>query len=238
MPLETTKCEPIRSLGEPLQVVCPRCAIETNHEIRAGIECEHEYVDGTFSMFAWDTYQIVRCNGCGTHSFRTVHRNTEESDHDPDTGEEELREKVELYPSRLEGRHSLRDSHFLPFDIERIYKETLSALSGEMPVLAGIGIRALVEAICKERNALGSNLEKRIDGLVAQHVLTADGAEFLHSLRLMGNQAAHEVKPHTLRDLELAMDVVEYVLEGVYLLPRRISHLPQRKPKQDSAPPF
>lgn len=98
-----------------------------------------------------------------------------------------------------------------------------------MPVLAGIGLRALVETVCKEREAEGKNLEQRIDNLVAQGVLTLDGAEFLHSLRIMGNQAAHEVKPHPVADLNLAFDVIEHVLTGVYLIPNRAAQLPQRR---------
>jgi len=44
----------------------------------------------------------------------------------------------------------------------------------------------------------------------------------------MGNAAAHEVKPHSAEDLAVGLDVVEYVLNGVYLLPKLASNLPKR----------
>jgi hypothetical protein len=68
---------------------------------------------------------------------------------------------------------------------------------------------------------------KRIDDLVTQHVLTPDGAAILHSLRVMGNEAAHEVKPHHVEILNVAFDVVEYVLKGVYTIPERAKKLPR-----------
>jgi hypothetical protein len=49
--------------------------------------------------------------------------------------------------------------------------------------------------------------------------LTKDGADILHKLRTLGNDAAHEVKPHSLQELGLAFDVVDYLLLGVFILP-------------------
>jgi len=59
-------------------------------------------------------------------------------------------------------------------------------------------------------------------------VLTKDGADILHSLRNMGNDAAHEVKPHSEVELNVAFDVVENLLENVYLLPQKAKKLPKK----------
>jgi hypothetical protein len=59
-------------------------------------------------------------------------------------------------------------------------------------------------------------------------VLTNDGATILHSLRNMGNDAAHEVKPHREEELKVAFDVVENLLESVYLLPLKAKKLPKK----------
>jgi hypothetical protein len=64
---------------------------------------------------------------------------------------------------------------------------------------------------------------EQIDDLTKQGVLTTDGAAILHKLRTLGNTAAHEVKPHTQKQLGLALDVVEHLLMGVYVLPARAS---------------
>ncbi|ENB4343872.1 DUF4145 domain-containing protein [Vibrio parahaemolyticus] len=95
-------------------------------------------------------------------------------------------------------------------------------MNNESAVLAGIGLRALVETICKDNNAQGRSLYKQIDALVEQSVLTPSGAKILHKIRTLGNDAAHEVKPHNSKQLGLAMDVVEHVLREVYIIPKQV----------------
>lgn len=61
---------------------------------------------------------------------------------------------------------------------------------------------------------------KKIDSLVSASVLTPASA-ILHKIRTLGNQAAHEVKPHSDRQLSLAMNIVEHLLKDVYVLPKQ-----------------
>jgi Domain of unknown function (DUF4145) len=183
---------------------------------------------------ASESYQIVRCRGCETISFRSVSSNSEDLDYAYD-GELEYLERKEVYPPRLAGRPKLKDDGLLPYDVENIYKETHAALCTNLPILAAVGIRALVEAVCAEEEAKGANLEKRIDSLVASGVLTPSGAQILHGLRFMGNEAAHEIKRHSPSTLGTAFDVAENLLQNVYILPEKASRFAKRgasKPRQ------
>jgi len=83
-------------------------------------------------------------------------------------------------------------------------------------------LRALIETICKEKNAEGGNLFKKIDDLVIKQILTPTGCTILHKIRTLGNDAAHEVKPHSDKQLGLAMDVVEHILNDIYILPNKV----------------
>jgi hypothetical protein len=103
--------------------------------------------------------------------------------------------------------------------VRNIYHEVHSAISNNQRVLAGIGIRALVEAVCAQKRAAGGNLEKKIDDLATRNVLTKSAAETLHRTRLLGNAAAHEVAPPNEEELEAAMDIAEQLLMNVYVLP-------------------
>jgi hypothetical protein len=215
--------------GTELRLPCLQCEGRTFHRVVRSAEYVTEYEEYGFSLTSWDEFQIVECLGCRAHSFRQRHRDTENVHSDEDTGAQELEERIELFPKRDTSRAEMDGIHHLPLPIQRVYGETLTALRNAMPVLAGIGIRAIVETVCKERDAQGGSLERRIDDLVTQGVLTKDGAEILHRLRIMGNEAAHEVKPHDTTDLNAAMDVIEYVLTGVYLLSRKAANLPARR---------
>jgi len=137
---------------------------------------------------------------------------------------------TKLYPSRLVGRKKPEWDTELPFQIYRVYDEVHAALCNNISVLGGIGIRAIVETVCKHQGLTTGNLQNKIDGLAAAGVITQAGADILHNLRIMGNTAAHEVKAHTAEELGTAMDVIENLLMNVYILPERARKLPKSKP--------
>jgi len=201
---------------------CESCSRKTRHRILHSID--EPIWDGPDYRVVTATWSIVQCEGCETFSFL----NTDEQVHGyDDKGNVLMAVKKVLYPRRAIGRPPLSDIWHLPFHVKLMYTQTREALCNDMNVLAGIGIRALVEVVCKERKAPGHNLEKRIDGLVQNGDLTPAGAAILHSLRTMGNEAAHEVKAHTSQDLSTAFEVVEHLLTGIYILPAKASNLPK-----------
>jgi len=198
-----------------IRTVCSSCSGEKNHIILA----EKEISDSDENMWWSAEYQIIQCQGCDNIAFRLAARSSE----DTEWTEEGLipNEHVTIYPDT--GRQPMDEYFRLPNQLQSIYLETLKALNTSQPILAGIGIRAIVETVCNERKAKGANLEKMIDDLVAQQVLTKDGAAILHKLRSMGNKAAHEVKPHSKQQLSVAVDIVNHLLLGVYILPKYVA---------------
>jgi len=113
----------------------------------------------------------------------------------------------------------MADHHHLPGKISSIYREVVGAMNAQLPVLSAIGLRALIEAICRERNVHGGNLENLIDGLATSGVLSAAQASILHGHRFLGNIAAHEVLSPKPRELVAALDIAETVLRTIYVLP-------------------
>lgn len=209
-----------KSVGSEVAVPCLKCSGRTTHEVVTSVDHSGDDRD---SDFYWShSYQIIRCKGCETLSYREVSSNSEDYvqiDHD----EWELHECEKLFPARIEGQRDLGDDAFLlPSDLQRIYCETNQALTNGALVLAGIGLRTIVEAVCKEKKALGRDLYEKINDLASKQVLTPSSADILHKIRSLGNKAAHEVKPHTPRQLSLAMGVIEHLLRDVYILPKLV----------------
>lgn len=218
---------PNQTQNKEYRVACGKCLGRTRHKVLQSVDVKG--VDFAWD-FEWiDNYQIIQCQGCDFISFRMGHSDSENTTYDEGNDELIYIETVELYPSRVAGRHKLRQRHFLPSTVSRIYDETHSALSNKQAILAGVGIRALVETVCNEKAAGGHSLENKIDDLVTKGVLTQTGAEILHSMRILGNEAAHQVKPHSEETLNVAMDVVEHLLNDVYVLPAATKALPKRK---------
>lgn len=211
---------------------CPSCTNVSFHRVVVSAKLDKFHEREGYHQTS--RYQVVQCQGCKDLSFRVLTVDNHSYFYDERTGEPIQAQHESLFPPRVKGRRQLSGSHLLPFTVSSIYKETATALANESPILAGIGIRALVEAVCTERSASGHSLEKQIDDLVQQGVLTSPGAEILHSLRLMGNLAAHEAKPHTEGELLVGMDVVENLLNSVYLIPKKAASLPRRESGQSA----
>lgn len=219
----TVKYHINKTQGEEHSLPCIKCTGKTAHKVLASVDVRGDDGDSNYS-FEWATdNQIVQCLGCKTVSFRKTSSNSEDYHQINEDGDFEYNVDEMLYPSRIEGIKGLGDeTHYLPSNVRRIYDETLMALSSQAPVLAGIGLRALLETVCKEKNATGRDLLKKIDSLVSAGILTPASAAILHKIRTLGNAAAHEMKPHSDKQLGLAMDIVEHLLKDVYILPKQV----------------
>lgn len=196
---------------------CAECGKETAHEALTEVDLHDTSPDGDIQV--WYQYYIVKCLGCKTVSFCEEHQCTEDLEYGPMGGD--LINFQKVYPGRIAGRPLLEDTYHLPYGIAKVYKQTHTALCDKISILAGIGLRAIVEAVCMERNAKGKNLNEKIDDLGTQGVLTKDGCDILHSIRLLGNESAHETTDNTEEELFSAFEVVEHLLKTVYIIPQK-----------------
>lgn len=222
MPYKTTT-ELNKTQGKEINIPCSTCSGKPAHNVAVSLDVTGEETYPGGFEFNWNAhYQIAQCLGCKAVSFRKVSTNSEDIYHFDDN-EIEYVETESIYPSRIAGRKALGDdTRYLPAVVHSMYLETLSALANQSHVLAGIGVRALLELVCKEKSATGKDLFHKIDSLVASNSLTPASAAILHKIRALGNAAAHEVKPHTEKQLGLAMDVIEHLMKETFILPKQI----------------
>jgi len=207
-------------------IACGTCNKETCHKVLTSIE-QYDH-DQEADIRVWDNYMTVQCQGCKTISFYHESRCSEDMQFNEETQDAEIIPRCTLYLSRIVGRAALDRIYELPHGLARVYKQTHAAICNNLNVIAGIGMRAIVEAICNEKAAKGKDLKERIDELVNLGLITKDGATILHSIRLMGNKAAHQAKANSQGELAIALDVVEHLLLGVYILPSRAAELTKK----------
>lgn len=193
------------------QARCLVCKNQTQHDIlhKTSRTGKHEEA----GIMWWDTYEVIQCRGCEEISFKHVSSNTEEIDEHGN-----LLPTTRLFPSR-ETREPINDYYNFPAKVVLVYKETLTAISNKAPILAAVGLRAVVEGICEDKGSAGGNLEAKINHLVKQGALSTHQADFLHLQRFMGNDAAHEIAPPAARELEAALSIIENLLATLYILP-------------------
>lgn len=205
---------------------CAKCKNETAHLCLTEVDVADESLCG--NVQGWWQYYIVQCGGCKQVSFCEEKQMSEDWDHDRE-GNMVLNNTQSVYPSRIAGRPLMEDLHRLPFGVGRIYGETHTAIANNQAILTGIGLRTIVEAVCVDKKTKATKLYKQIDELITLGILTAEGAETLHQIRLLGNESAHEAKANTSKELFAAFEVVEHLLRSAYVIPEKAKEL-KKKP--------
>ena len=198
--------------GEHIKIFCSECAGHTNHNILAKKKIDSETDDG----FHYGViHYFGQCAGCDNICY--AQSSWTEDQFDPETGE--MLFDWQTYPRSKGQRSPIDDIHYLPMEIRIIYREAVGAFNNQLHILAAIGLRVLVEAICKERKVGGDNLALLIDGLAQNGILSRNQADILHSHRFMGNAAAHEIQIARPTELIAALEISETVLRTIYVLP-------------------
>lgn len=179
--------------------------------------------DDEFPMSRGGRYETVKCCGCESVFFRETTWDSEDIDYkDNEDGSFSSWEKETetLHPPENNERNTIGSFHLVPEGIQAIYIETASALQYGNLILTGIGIRIIIEIICEDKKTTSSKLWQKINELHTTEVLAKKSAAFLHQLRLLGNQSAHEGRRHDPKQLSAALDGIDHLLENIYVLPQ------------------
>lgn len=197
-------------MSKTVKNYCARCLGNTHHEV-IGM---HSETNDPSEYHCTTEHAVVKCCGCDTVSFRRAF-------HDYETvvqvGEDEWDYvlDVDIYPKKARGKLKL---HNAPEIVQSIYGETCNAFSDGSYTLAGIGFRATIEAICNDQNIAGKELSTRINNLAAKGLISKKDSIRLHSIRFLGNDAAHDIKKPSVQTLEAALTIIEHLLTTIYLI--------------------
>lgn len=193
---------------------CPNCQQITNHKCLF-IVSENSDNDADFH---WEqNYETIQCLGCENIQFRNRYSNEDMVIYVDDVIEEPYNES-KYYPKSLSNHSLLKNLYHLPNKLRIVYIETIEALKNNCYLLAGVGLRAIIEAICLDQNITGRNLEIKINNLVRNKLITEKDGNRLHSIRFLGNDSVHEMEVPKEEKLRIALDIAEHLLKNLYLI--------------------
>lgn len=205
---------------------CPDCRRVTNHIVKAKYVFKetHEFDENNFIDMDHE-YRIMQCAGCNRVSFQDLIP-WDEGYH------------VFQYPTpveaELEGKFLEEDDLCdLPNEIRDLYLEVKKALQHETNLLAGIGLRTLVEAVCLNQSIAGHNLQEKIKGLRTAGWVSDQELPIIDKLRLIGNVSTHEIIALESEMLVHSLQIINHMLKSVYILPAvatKINFKKKRKP--------
>lgn len=193
---------------------CASCDGQTNHEV-IGIHSESGDVSEYHFMLE---HAVVKCCGCESVSFRKAFHDYENV-HQIGDDEWDYDLTVDIFPKKARGKLDLQHA---PEVVKSIYEETCNAFSDGSHTLAGIGFRATIEAICNDQEIAGKELHSRINNLAVKGLISKKDSTRLHSIRFLGNDAAHDIKKPSVETLTAALTIIEHLLTTIYLIDKQI----------------
>lgn len=132
--------------------------------------------------------------------------------------EQELSEEI-LYPTNTFS------SKYLPKDIKDAYESALKTRHIDTAICL-ISLRKTLELVCNDKGANGNNLYIKIEDLSDKEILPKELKNASKITRHFGNIGAHETNIKiSKQELNKLIELVEYILEYLYILPNKIKEL-------------
>lgn len=187
---------------------CPNC----NALRRCDIIHRHiEYPwDGVihYKPFA---YNIFQCKGCGSYFFGLERHSLLQDDdvyfqYFPGTSLVKTDERIV---------QSLCDDDLI--QILSLYSEIVSAINNNMPQLASLGIRTLVDRIAIDNTDSNVNFSKNLNNLHSKGLISLPQQNALRSVLDVGDGVTHRGHVPSMSDVQGALNIVEDLMKVLYL---------------------
>lgn len=190
---------------------CNSCSRPTEHLLVSKyVYHDSETIKDDYEIWWSNGWQIWQCRGCKELIGEKTYQFSEDTDYDGSS----LVNRT-FYPERDKELLKAKTYINIPKKIKSIYEEITKCFNNSCYLLCSIGLRTLIEGICLDKNISGNNLYEKIENAL---FIPENIRKNLHGFRFLGNDAAHELNYPDKEDLQLAILVVEDILNVAYEL--------------------
>lgn len=202
---------------------CNTCGGERNHEILHSEKTS--WSDPVHPISGRDTYQTLRC--CGCENIKLRHTSWFSEDDKP---------TINYFPPAIFRRNpDWFDQLWLDLPIEddfveQLLKEIYVALQNNLPNLATMGVRSLLEKIMISKVEDQGSFLKNIAKFEGLGYVSRIQRERLEAILEAGHAAIHRTYTPTNKDVITLVDLTEHIVETVYLHEAKVSDLKKRVP--------
>jgi hypothetical protein len=203
------------------RMYCNDCGQETRHILRFKLETIRAEEEGGKQIPDFtiknddlyeesedpdDIYEVFECLGCRSVVFQHTHWIPILSE-----------PVVSCYPPRI-SRRVPRWKHKLPPHLQSLLGEVYTALQANSHRLALMGARAVVDLVILDKVGDVGTFREKLESLEEQGFVGQKNRGFLAAGLEAGSAAAHRGYVANPDHLEHVMDIVENLLEAVYIL--------------------
>jgi hypothetical protein len=234
--------------GQIITSHCNRCGRNTRHDVLAVSPHEEDTTEGNSAEgdALHERYEMLECRGCGDISLRH-------------TKNDEFGPFVVRYPPAIARRkpHWLHDRSssrvysptYVEFDdgfekiivsipegiIEPMY-EVYIALQNDCLRLCAMGVRAALEALMIDKVEDHRNFTKNLDELEKAHYISHRNRTSLEAILEVGHAATHRGWDPSSNDINTILDIMENLIQSVYLHEVHAEDLKKAVPKKPPKP--
>lgn len=117
-----------------------------------------------------------------------------------------------------------------PEPVSRAWEQANRSFNATLYEPAALMCRRCLEAVCAAFDASGRNLAAKLDQLASSGVIDSRLSEWAHSVRAVGNEAAHDPNVSLSKeDARDALDFTEALLLYVFTLRRKFERFQERR---------
>jgi len=208
------------------RVYCNKCRGETSHRLITTVEGSHSEREDDF--FWSTTFDMFQCCGCEEVVLRRTFNFSE--DPGPD---------VSYFPPVM-SRYLPEWRYKLPKDSRSLLEEVYKSLDSASLRLPMMGARTLVDMLILEKVGDVGSFKEKLRALDKAGLVSSQNRETLYVALDVGSAAAHRGHAPTESEVEAVMDIVENMLQAVYVFPdvaRKLKEsTPPRPPRKPKTP--
>lgn len=216
---------------------CNACGGSRNHEVLWSENSRWEGDGEAEGICGGDTYELVKCRGCGSVKLRLEEWCSE----DECDEQGNLIPRVTYYPSAafrprprwlvdLMLQATWNDDN----SVHDLLSEIYVALQNDQRALAAMGIRALLEKVMIEKSGDRGNFVSNLKAFEDAGYVSRMQRERLETILEAGHAAIHRFYKPSKVDLVTLVDIAESLIESIYIHGAKIERLKNGIPPRNS----
>lgn len=197
------------------RIFCNVCEIEQQHTVAAS----HDRSTAEGEVEITRTAEVLECGGCG---YSILRRKVHFSEFQYQTGD------LDPDPEYVPSRNLCQEPVWLvsvSTDMREALSETIRAFNYDMPYLAAVGVRTVLDMFLVSKVGDSGGFEAKLRKLEKDGHVTSSERKRLDVLAEVGNAAAHRGFRADMEALGILIDMLKRIVQKLYIDPQKDKEL-------------
>lgn len=204
---------------------CNACGGDRNHEVLHSERTRWD--DEASGISGSDTYSTLRCAGCENIKLRHISWFSEDDEPKERYFPPAIFRQAPAWFGLLQ--YELEDAdQFVP----RLLREIYTALQNDLPSLAAMGVRGLLEQVMITKVGDLGSFGANISAFEKIGYVSTKQRERLETILDAGHATIHRAFEPKIADIVTLVDISEHIIETVYLHESKVTQLKARVPQR------